>query len=126
MSCDLSGDYDALLVLMLLPRLLFKAELIVDQLKQQHKVDDALGSLGSVPPAQTDQLTFACLLIYKLSSLQMLINRANWSVLCGNTIVCELGWEGRGGGRRESVMSEKKERERERERGGRKQVCACV
>ena len=80
MSCDLSGDYDALLVLMLLPRLLFKAELIVDQLKQQHKVDDAFGSLSSVSPAQADHLAFACLLIYKLSSLQMLINRANWSV----------------------------------------------
>ena len=95
----MSGDYDALLVLMLLPRLLFKAELIVDQLKQQHKVDDALGSLGSVPPSQTDQLTFACLLIYKLSSLQMLINRANWSVLYDKTIVCEFG-KGGGGGER--------------------------
>ncbi len=30
-----AGDYDALLVLMLLPRLVFKAELVVDQLKQQ-------------------------------------------------------------------------------------------
>ena len=29
------GDYDALLVLMLLPRLIFKAELVIDQLKQQ-------------------------------------------------------------------------------------------
>ena len=81
MSCYLSGDYDALLVLMLLPRLLFKAELIVDQLKQQHKVDDALGSISSVASSQADQLAFVCLLIYKLSSLQMLINRANWSVL---------------------------------------------
>lgn len=73
----MSGDYDALLVLMLLPRLLFKAELIVDQLKQQHKVDDALGSLSSITTTQADQLNFVCLLIYKLSSLQMLINRAN-------------------------------------------------
>ena len=29
------GDYDALSVIMLLPRLVFKADLIVDQLKQQ-------------------------------------------------------------------------------------------
>ena len=101
MSCDLSGDYDALLVLMLLPRLLFKAELIVDQLRQQHKVDDALGSLSSVGSAQADQLSFACLLIYKLSTLQMLINRANWSVLYGTVMECV--WEGR--------------KKRERERG---------
>ena len=74
----MSGDYDALQVLMLLPRLLFKAELIVDQLKQQHKVDDALGSLGSIAPSQADHLAFVCLLVYKLSSLQMLVNRANW------------------------------------------------
>lgn len=77
-SCDLSGDYDALLVLMLLPRLLFKAELIVEQLRQQHKMDEALGSLSSVSPSQADQLSFASLLVYKLSTLQMLINRANW------------------------------------------------
>lgn len=94
---------------MLLPRLLFKAELIVDQLKQQHKVDDALGSLGSVPPSQTDQLTFACLLIYKLSSLQMLINRANWSVLCDAMIGARVGvggqrrGRGRGKGREEKL-----------------------
>ena len=74
----MSGDYDALLVLMLLPRLLFKTELLIDQLKQQHKVDDALGSLSSISPSQADHLAFACLVIYKLSSLQMLINRANW------------------------------------------------
>ena len=78
LSCDLSGDYDALLVLMLLPRLLFKTELLIDQLKQQHKVDDALGSISSISPSQADQLAFVCLVIYKLSSLQMLINRANW------------------------------------------------
>ena len=30
-----TGDYDALSVMMLLPRLVFKAELIIDQLKQQ-------------------------------------------------------------------------------------------
>ena len=35
-SCDyVSGDYDAINVVMLLPRLVFKAELIIDQLKQQ-------------------------------------------------------------------------------------------
>ena len=30
-----SGDYDAVNVIMLLPRIVFKAELIIDQLKQQ-------------------------------------------------------------------------------------------
>ena len=49
------GDYDALLVLMLLPRLIFKAELVIDQLKQQvrilyvrllHTSDNESSSLG--------------------------------------------------------------------------------
>ncbi len=35
LSCFPSGDYDALNVTMLLPRLVFKADLIIDQLKQQ-------------------------------------------------------------------------------------------
>ena len=51
----LLGDYDALLVLMLLPRLIFKAELVIDQLKQQVRIlyirllctrDNESGSLG--------------------------------------------------------------------------------
>ena len=30
-----AGDYDAILVLMLLPRIIFKAEIVIDHLKQQ-------------------------------------------------------------------------------------------
>lgn len=73
-----AGDYDALLVLMLLPRLVFKAELLTDQLKQQHKLDEALGSLSSIKPNQADQLAFVCMLVYKLCTLQMLVTRTNW------------------------------------------------
>ncbi len=74
------GDYDALLVLMMLPRMTFKAELVIDQLKQQHTFDDALGSLSTVTPAKADQLTFVSLLVYKLTSLNMLVKKANRSV----------------------------------------------
>ena len=81
-----TGDYDALLVLMLLPRLAFKAELVIDQLKQQHKLDEALGSLSTIKTNQADQLAFVCLLIYKLYTLQMLVTRANRSDVCTHTI----------------------------------------
>lgn len=74
------GDYDALLVLMMLPRMTFKAELVIDQLKQQHTFDAALGSLSTVTPAKADQLTFVSLLVYKLTSLNMLVKKANRSV----------------------------------------------
>lgn len=73
---DHVGDYDALLVLMLLPRLSFKAELLKDQLRQQHKLDDVLGSLSTITVGQTDALTFVLNLVYKLSSLQLLVARA--------------------------------------------------
>ncbi len=71
-----SGDYDALLVLMLLPRLTFKADMLKDQLRQQHKLDEALGSLSTLTPQQADQLTFVLALVYKLSTLQLLVARA--------------------------------------------------
>lgn len=70
------GDYDALLVLMLLPRLSFKTLLLKDQLRQQHKLDEALGSLSTVTAGQADTLTFVLSLVYKLSSLQLLVARA--------------------------------------------------
>ena len=34
-----AGDYDAIQVLMLLPRIVFKAELVIEQLKQQVSQD---------------------------------------------------------------------------------------
>lgn len=71
------GDYDALLVLMLLPRMTFKAELVINQLKQQYKLDDALGSLSTINPSKADQLAFVCTLIYKLTNLNMLVNETN-------------------------------------------------
>ena len=78
-SCCL-GDYDALLVLMMLPRMTFKAELVMEQLKQQHNFDDAMGSLSTMTPAKADQLAFVSLLIFKLTSLIMLVRQANRSV----------------------------------------------
>ena len=103
---------------MLLPRIIFKADLVIDQLKQQvynlsfkcivysrgprrpielpqtlflsHiflysflfssrcqlKMDDALGSLSTLSGPQLDQLVFASFLIYKLSTLQLLVRKA--------------------------------------------------
>lgn len=76
-KCACAGDYDALLVLMLLPRMSFKAELIIDQLKQQYKYEEALGSLSGATPTQTDQLVFVSALIFKLLSLNMLVCRVH-------------------------------------------------
>lgn len=62
---------------MMLPRMTFKAELVINQLKQQHKLDDALGSLSTVNPSKADQLAFVCTLIFKLTNLTTLVNQAN-------------------------------------------------
>ena len=43
----------------------------------QHNLEEALGSLSSVKGHQADQLAFICLLIYKLTTLQMLISKTN-------------------------------------------------
>lgn len=65
---------------MLLPRLIFKADLLIGQLKQQHKLDDALGSLSTIKPQSADQLAFVCTIIYKLCMLQSLVAKASRSV----------------------------------------------
>ena len=62
---------------MMLPRMTFKAELVINQLKQQHKLDDALGSLSTINPSTADVLVFVCTLIYKLTNLNMLVNHTN-------------------------------------------------
>jgi len=62
---------------MMLPRMAFKAELVMDQLKQQHDFDDTMGSLSSVTPSRADQLSFVSVLVYKLTTLNMLVNQAN-------------------------------------------------
>ena len=72
---------------MLLPRLLFKASLIVDQLKQQHKLDEALGSLSSIPPSRLEALASASFLVYRLATLQMLVGRAN---RCTRLALCHM------------------------------------
>ncbi len=43
----------------------------------QNKLDEALGSLSTVSGHRADQLSFVALLIYKLSTLQMLVGRAH-------------------------------------------------
>ncbi|XP_003384705.1 PREDICTED: dynactin subunit 1-like [Amphimedon queenslandica] len=68
------GDYDAVNVIMLLPRIVFKAELIIDQLKQQTGIDEALSSPSTAPPNRLDLQTFASFLIYKLTTLWQLVN----------------------------------------------------
>jgi dynactin 1 len=69
------GDYDALNVTMLLPRLSLKAELIMDQLKQQANVDSVLSNLNNAKHGpQTDFQTFVAYLCYKMSLFQNLVN----------------------------------------------------
>ncbi len=62
---------------MMLPRMTFKVELLVDQLKQQHDLDNTLGSLSTITPSKADQATFVSILIYKLTTLNMLVDKAN-------------------------------------------------
>jgi len=62
---------------MLLPRMSFKVELIIDQLKQQYNFDQLMGSISKVTGTQMDKLVFVAKVIVKLLHLNLQVNRAH-------------------------------------------------
>lgn len=83
------GDYDAILSLMLLPRLLFKADLILSQLKQQYKLEDRL-TVANVNEGEklafvTHLVSKLCYLIRLVSRVQRILNR------CEVTLYQQMG-----------------------------------
>lgn len=69
------GDYDVLMVVMLLPRILFKAELITSQLRLQYKFDDVLESKKPLKGIEGDRVVFAAQAISKLLVFQYLVRK---------------------------------------------------
>uniref|UniRef100_A0A4W5RCN9 Dynactin subunit 1 n=1 Tax=Hucho hucho TaxID=62062 RepID=A0A4W5RCN9_9TELE len=69
------GDHDCILVLLLIPRLIFKAELISKQAQEKFDLNDNCVERSGMRGAAGEQLSFAAGLVYSLSLLQATLHK---------------------------------------------------
>lgn len=69
------GDHDCLLVLLLVPRLVCKAELISKQAQEKFQLKEGCAERAGLRGAAGEQLSFAAGLVYSLSLLQAALHK---------------------------------------------------
>ncbi|XP_064367798.1 dynactin subunit 1 isoform X4 [Dromaius novaehollandiae] len=69
------GDHDCILVLLLIPRLICKAELISKQAQEKFDLNENCAERTGLRGAQGEQLSFAAGLVYSLSLLQATLHK---------------------------------------------------
>uniref|UniRef100_A0A8V5G952 Dynactin subunit 1 n=1 Tax=Melopsittacus undulatus TaxID=13146 RepID=A0A8V5G952_MELUD len=69
------GDHDCVLVLLLVPRLICKAELISKQAQERFELSESCAERSGLRGAAGEQLSFAAGLVYSLSLLQATLHR---------------------------------------------------
>uniref|UniRef100_A0A673YCU1 Dynactin subunit 1 n=1 Tax=Salmo trutta TaxID=8032 RepID=A0A673YCU1_SALTR len=69
------GDHDCILVLLLIPRLIFKAALISKQAQEKFDLNDDCVERSGMRGAAGEQLSFAAGLVYSLSLLQATLHK---------------------------------------------------
>ncbi|XP_056401931.1 dynactin subunit 1 isoform X6 [Hyla sarda] len=69
------GDHDCILVLLLIPRLICKAELISKQAQEKFELSEANGEKTGMRGAVGEQMSFAAGLVYSLSLLQATLHK---------------------------------------------------
>uniref|UniRef100_A0A3P8XBM3 Dynactin subunit 1 n=1 Tax=Esox lucius TaxID=8010 RepID=A0A3P8XBM3_ESOLU len=74
------GDHDCILVLLLIPRLICKAELISKQAQEKFDLNDSCVERSGVRGALGEQLSFAAGLVYSLSLLQATLHKYEQSL----------------------------------------------
>ncbi|XP_068129776.1 dynactin subunit 1 isoform X2 [Hyperolius riggenbachi] len=70
-----SGDHDCILVLLLIPRLICKAELISKQAQEKFELSEANEQKNGMRGAVGEQMSFAAGLVYSLSLLQATLHK---------------------------------------------------
>ncbi|KAM4809119.1 dynactin subunit 1 isoform 2-T2 [Rhinophrynus dorsalis] len=69
------GDHDCILVLLLIPRLICKAELISKQAQEKFELSEASAEKAGMRGAVGEQMSFAAGLVYSLSLLQATLHK---------------------------------------------------
>ncbi|KAI4803753.1 hypothetical protein KUCAC02_025402 [Chaenocephalus aceratus] len=86
------GDHDCILVLLLIPRLICKAELISRQAQEKFDLNESSAQLAGLKGAAGEQLSFAGGLVYSLSLLQATLHKYEQALAqCGVDVYKKIG-----------------------------------
>ncbi|XP_006880902.1 PREDICTED: dynactin subunit 1 isoform X3 [Elephantulus edwardii] len=86
------GDHDCVLVLLLVPRLMCKAELIQKQAQEKFELSENCSERPGLRGAAGEQLSFAAGLVYSLSLLQATLHRYEHALAqCGVDVYKKVG-----------------------------------
>lgn len=86
------GDHDCILVLLLIPRLICKAELISKQAQEKFELSEANGEKAGMRGAVGEQMSFAAGLVYSLSLLQATLHKYEQALgQCGVEVYKKVG-----------------------------------
>ena len=78
------GDHDAVLVVLLLSRLIFKTELLFNSIREQFLIDDNLEMMQGTSAVDGERLTFASNLSHSCAALEILLRRIERVLLNGD------------------------------------------
>eukprot|EP00117_Sycon_ciliatum_P003059 scpid17986/ scgid8014/ Dynactin subunit 1; 150 kDa dynein-associated polypeptide; DAP-150; p150-glued len=86
------GDHDAVLVVLLLARLLFKSELLYNAIREQFRIDDNIDMMQTTSAVDGERLTFVSNLSHSSAALESLLRRIERVVLSGDVeLFLEIG-----------------------------------
>ncbi|KAJ4939133.1 hypothetical protein JOQ06_028594, partial [Pogonophryne albipinna] len=86
------GDHDCILVLLLIPRLICKAELISRQAQEKFDLNESSAQRAGLKGAAGEQLSFAGGLVYSLSLLQATLHKYEQALAqCGVDVYKKIG-----------------------------------
>ncbi|KAK5857753.1 hypothetical protein PBY51_010976 [Eleginops maclovinus] len=86
------GDHDCILVLLLIPRLICKAELISRQAQEKFELNESCAQRAGLKGAAGEQLSFAGGLVYSLSLLQATLHKYEQALAhCGVDVYKKIG-----------------------------------
>ncbi|XP_037833602.1 dynactin subunit 1 isoform X3 [Kryptolebias marmoratus] len=86
------GDHDCILVLLLIPRLIFKAELISKQAQEKFDLNENCVKRAGLKAAVGEQLSFTAGLVYSLSLLQATLHKYEQALgQCGVEVYKKIG-----------------------------------
>jgi len=69
------GDFDGILLLLLLERLQFKCQLLSNQLHEKHNIQEIVEGGQNIEGLEGDQASYACLLAYHLSKYRAVVSQ---------------------------------------------------
>ncbi|KAK9873195.1 hypothetical protein WA026_021428 [Henosepilachna vigintioctopunctata] len=86
------GDYDAVLVLLLVPRLIHKTEILLGQVKDKFAVVDKVERQAILKGHAIEQFAFRCRVLYYIYALQTILHQYSYCLnICKPDVLLKVG-----------------------------------